>query len=315
MAKQAAHVLVIRTLGDLRSALVRFSGSARDAMRAAEAEIRRTQEWLRERENHWQREVERCQVQVERARRAYESCMRHSRSRDKNERGSDCSAEAAALRQAEQALREAQAKLALVRQWQARLREAVARYQVHARRLQELSTSRTEQARTFLANKQADLERYRAQGFRALQSQLAGASPAQRGALFEAWANDQVFGGKRRLAVPPELNQHLCDADDEGLGLLQERFSDAYVDQDGSLWDAKAYGENSAIPEDQLRDYSLMERVGFVYDSEGQKVEITSVNYLFSDRAAAEANAPRLRGLATAWYIDDRGAVHLLEGQ
>jgi hypothetical protein len=108
---------------------------------------------------------------------------------------------------------------------------------------------------------------------------------------------------------------HLARVDEESIGLLRRRVSDAYVDDDGSLWDLKAYSEGSAVDADQLRDYSLMERAGHVYDAQGQRIAIKSVNYLFRNRDAAGANAWRLQGLATPWYVDETGEVVLLEDQ
>jgi len=134
-----------------------------------------------------------------------------------------------------------------------------------------------------------------------------------RGSRFERWAQEYVFGAKRRITVQPENNTHLIRKDDDGLGLLKRRTSDNYVDEDGSLWDAKAYGVRSAIDQEQLRDYSLMERAGYVYDSDDNLVQVKSVNYLFIDRFAAEANAWQLRGMATPWYVDDDGNLHVLE--
>jgi len=153
----------------------------------------------------------------------------------------------------------------------------------------------------------------------ALDGRLAQAEPAEKGAAFEQWSEQHIFGDKKRIRIAPEHNQHLENVDYEknaegkGLGLLKGRVSDNYVDADGSLWDCKMYAETSDIDEDQLRDYSLMERAGYVYDTQGNRIEVTSVNYLFSNRAAADANAWRLHGLADAWYVDKNGSVQLLK--
>ena len=140
-----ANVRAIRSLEDLRGALGRFGGEARESLQAAEQEIRRTLDWLQEWLNYWQREVERCQ-------RAYDACMR---SQDRDGRGSSCNAEAAALRRAE-------AELANVRRWLAQVQQAVGSYHVQARRLQDLATTHTEKAQAFLERKVAELEQYRA---------------------------------------------------------------------------------------------------------------------------------------------------------
>jgi len=138
-----ANVRAIRSLEDLKGALGRFGGEAREALQAADREIRRTLDWLQERLNYWQREVEQCQ-------RAYDACMR---SRDRDGRGPSCNAEAAALRRA-------QAELTNVRRWLAQVQQVAGSYHVQARRLQNLATVHTEKAQAFLGRKIGDLEQY-----------------------------------------------------------------------------------------------------------------------------------------------------------
>lgn len=58
------------TLDDLRAALGRFAGETQEALRTAQTDIRRTQEWLRERVNHWQRMVEQARQAVARGGRS-----------------------------------------------------------------------------------------------------------------------------------------------------------------------------------------------------------------------------------------------------
>ena len=140
---EAVHVRAIRALTRLREALGRFAAGAQEALASAEIEIRRTQEWLREREAHWRREVEN-------ARRAYEACRSW---RDEDGRPPPCSAEWAALQRA-------QAELRKVQSWRARVEQAVAEYHVHANRLKRLVTEHTERAQTFLDRRQAELEAY-----------------------------------------------------------------------------------------------------------------------------------------------------------
>ena len=54
-----ANVLAIHALDELRSALGAFSSEAQQVLGAAAQEIQRTQDWLAERQAHWQREVRR----------------------------------------------------------------------------------------------------------------------------------------------------------------------------------------------------------------------------------------------------------------
>ncbi len=76
---QSANVLAIHALDELKGALARFGGEAREALEAVEREIRRTLEWLEERHTHWQREVRRRQEDVHRARAALERCQASAR--------------------------------------------------------------------------------------------------------------------------------------------------------------------------------------------------------------------------------------------
>jgi len=181
---EAVHVRAIRALTELKDALGRFAGGAQEALRAAEIEIRRTQEWLREREAHWQREVEK-------ARRAYEACLR---CRDEEGRGPSCAAE-------ERALRQAQAELRKVQYWRARVEQAVAEYRGYANRLKHLVTDHTGRAQAFLARRKAELEAYiavpvpsaaqvvpgeEAREAEAPQPYIIAGSPAERAHLNEA---------------------------------------------------------------------------------------------------------------------------------
>ena len=54
----ALNIRDIQTLTDLHAALGRFASGAQEALHQADVEVTRTQEWLRDRVNHWQREVE-----------------------------------------------------------------------------------------------------------------------------------------------------------------------------------------------------------------------------------------------------------------
>jgi hypothetical protein len=181
--------------------------------------------------------------------------------------------------------------------------------------IEEKSSSKAAEDINTATETQEELEERRAE-FQAMQKRIADASPGEKGSEFEEWANKWVFGDKRRVTIRPELNKHLEDADIDGLGIATRRTSDNYVGSDGAIWDAKAYSAGSKISEDQLREYSVMQEAGRVYDSQGNEIEVKSVNYLFSDKAAAEANASLLSYYsAIAWYTDDSGEVKPLESR
>ena len=132
------------------------------------------------------------------------------------------------------------------------------------------------------------------------------------GSLFERWVNQHVFGQqigapRTRLRVRSADNPHMEH-------LWQDRVSDVYHHPDGSVWDAKIYQSGAEIDAAQLDDYRKMEEAGFVINADGQRRQVSSINYIFSDRAAAEANKATLhvQGGAEAWFIDDLGKLQHL---
>ena len=158
-----ANVRAIRSLEELKGALGRFGGETREALQAAEQEIRRTLDWLQERLNYWRSEVWRWQEEVRQAEADLDSCLASGYDdEDGRYHAPNCSAEEHALRQAQVRLREAEAELQNVQRWMKAVGEAVAQYRVQARRLQDLADTRTEKAQAFLGRKISDLEQYTA---------------------------------------------------------------------------------------------------------------------------------------------------------
>lgn len=313
----AANVRNIQVLADMKAALARFKSDAQAQLLATQQEIRRAQEWLAERERHWQRQVQQCQEIARRAQAALAHCQA-SGFRDEQGRyyPPNCSAEERIAAQAERQLENARRELETVQHAARAVAQAAAEFQREQQRLSNLLNNDLAKASALLENKIGILQSYIALGApSASYSAPNRGTAADSGVAFEQWASANVFHNKQRIRVPIVLNQHLQQFDEEGLGLLQDRVSDNYVDVDGSLWDAKAYDENSVIDREQLRDYQLMERAGYVIDAEGNRTPVTSVNYLFRSRAAAERNVDYLRGEATVWYVDDSGAVRLYEEQ
>ncbi|MFZ1752759.1 MAG: hypothetical protein WBO46_20515 [Caldilineaceae bacterium] len=317
----SANVRSIQTLTDLKTSLARFGQESRDALQRMDVELRRTQEWLDERQRFWEGQVRRCEDFVHQTQVAVQRC--HDSAFQDPYTGwlfvPDCSGPEAKLYQALKRLHEAQFQLDKV--WRAvmKLQGAGATFQRQARRQSRLVEKEMVDAQAFLERKMLLLESYAAVSSPSDDAAgvLLTADRHQRGSAFEAWAVANVFGQKRRIAVPVVLNQHLVRVDDSGLGLLKDRSSDNYANEDGSLWDMKAYGDDSIIDLEQLQDYQLMERAGYVFDTDGIRIPITSVNYLFSSRIAAEKNFSYLRGMATAWYVewqaDGSGEVRRLE--
>ncbi|MBI4670493.1 MAG: hypothetical protein HY741_02335 [Chloroflexi bacterium] len=317
----SANVRNVQVLADLKAALARFKSDTQSSLNAAQQEIQRAQEWLGERERHWQGEVRRREQVAQQAHAALQRCQASGTyDRDGHYYPPNCSAEEAALAQVQRSLSAAQAELRTVQQFSRALQQAAVEFQREAQRLANYLNNDVTKASALLENKISILQAYTAMSAPSVSYTSASDLRVDySGAAFEQWAIANIFHDKQRIGVPVLLNRHLSQIDEEGLGLLQDRISDNYVDKDGSLWDAKAYDEHSVIDRDQLRDYQLMERAGYVIDAKGNRVRITSVNYLFSSRAAAEKNIDYLRGEATVWYVewhsDGSGTVRLFEDQ
>ena len=133
----SANVRSIQTLSDFKSALARFVGDAQSSLNAAQLEIRRTLEWLAQRQNHWRRQVQRWQDEVERTRMMLNRCQDspYYDHRTGRSYSSDCRPYEEALFQAQRYLRQAEAELHTVQQANKALQQAVADYQRQAQRL------------------------------------------------------------------------------------------------------------------------------------------------------------------------------------
>jgi hypothetical protein len=145
---------------------------------------------------------------------------------------------------------------------------------------------------------------------RRLASQMDNSSA---GSLFERWVHRYVFdreiGARRmRLFVRNGDNPHMER-------LMHDRISDVYYEPDGSVWDAKLYQSGAEIDLGQLDDYRKMEEAGHIITADGQRLPVKQINYVFSDRVAAEANVAGLhvQGGAEAWYIDNHGVLQHLQ--
>ncbi len=161
--------------------------------------------------------------------------------------------------------------------------------------------SRKAQLKPIDANARAELVRINAEK-----------NGAKKGSMFESWAKNHLFGDQQRLTVKPENNTHLIDLDEGELGLAHRRQSDFFVSEYGDVWDAKAGYTHSEVDWDQAVDYSAMERAGYVYDINNNRVEINSVNYLFSSKEAAAHNALSCED-AGVWYLTPNGEVELYD--
>jgi hypothetical protein len=157
----SAHVLSIQALEELKGALNQFNAESLEGLNAMESEIRRTLDWLQERLNYWQNQVQRRQEEVRRAEAALARCQASGYwDRDGYYHAPDCSAYEWAVFQARARLREAETELANVRRWLAQVQQAVGDYQRQAQRLKAWLESELPKANAFLERKITTLQSY-----------------------------------------------------------------------------------------------------------------------------------------------------------
>lgn len=154
---QSARVNSLDALKALHAALARFGPEGREALGAAEIEIRRVFEFLDDQLKHWRRQVEKRQEDVNRAR----ADLAHARALRQGERTGYVEQEIA-LNKARHRLREAEEKIVVVKRWQLHLPQAVGEYEGPARRLAGLLDADLKQGLAVLDHKIAVLEAYMA---------------------------------------------------------------------------------------------------------------------------------------------------------
>lgn len=157
--KPSAQVRSIQALVDLKGALGRFVGETWEELRAADQEIRRTEEWLQGRLAHWRYEVQQRREDVRRAKEDLDDCLASGY----DDEGQDCSDYEDALRQAQARLREAETELQNVQRWMKSVSETAAAYRTQEQRLSRLLAADLPKAEAFLGRKVAELEQYRAE--------------------------------------------------------------------------------------------------------------------------------------------------------
>jgi hypothetical protein len=152
---QTARVFSFDALETLHAALARFGVQGQEALAAAETEIRRCVEGVRERLNHWQREIHRRQEDVNRAR----SDLAHRRAMNEGRRTGAVDQEIA-LKKAQDRLREAEEKVQACRRWLVQLPEVVREYEGYSRLLAGMLDANLKQALILLRGKVDVLKAY-----------------------------------------------------------------------------------------------------------------------------------------------------------
>jgi hypothetical protein len=141
----------------------------------------------------------------------------------------------------------------------------------------------------------------------------AGMVQGSAGSLFEKWCRRWVLDPLGKRVAVPRLT--ILQKDNGHINLNAERrSSDAFLSDQGEVWDMKFLLQSGQIDRDQLEVYKAMQREGLVVTPDQQHHSVKSINYLFPDRDSAMANAfaaDTVRDVRV-WYIDDNGWITLL---
>jgi chromosome segregation ATPase len=151
----SAHITSYEALPRLHDALAKFAAKGQEALATADAEVRHVLDKLRERLQHWQRQVNRCNEDVNRAR----SDLAFRRSLNDGKR-TGCVEQEIALARAQQHLREAEAKVVACRRWLMHLPEVIQEFERPARQLAGTLDADMKVSLNILQNKIAALEAY-----------------------------------------------------------------------------------------------------------------------------------------------------------
>jgi len=148
-----------QVLIELHHVLSRFREEVGNDLRMVETEIDFSREWLNNRIDHWQREVNRANRELTRAKLNLDRCET-SGYYDKNGHYHypDCSYELEALRQAQYYLKSCQENLKNAKTWQSHVNKAIEDYNRISPRLKNLIGEHTEKAQSRLVNLKSKYE-------------------------------------------------------------------------------------------------------------------------------------------------------------
>jgi hypothetical protein len=153
---ESANVHSIDAIQSFREALCTFGVDAQSALADADAEIRRTLDWLHAQLQYWQHQVRECQEEVTRAKQA----LIQRRWGHNDGKGPGTTEAEMALRKAQFRLQEAETKVQTTRRWLQQLPQALLEYQGHARQLSGWLESDLRQGLAVLDRKLDVLEKY-----------------------------------------------------------------------------------------------------------------------------------------------------------
>lgn len=236
---RGADVRSIQALADLRATLLHFGADTEAALRAMDAQVRHTLEYLGERQRHWEAKVRAAEEEYKRAWAALQACESRGYTDPKTGRTyiPPCTQEHQWVQRASQALTEARARLREVLEWRRLVERTAEEYQRQARRMAGWLREELPKASGLLESKVNTLYTYTSIGpggvpafasatFTAVPPADAAAGTAALGALLAA-----VGVGVAGIAVIRWLGQGVQKA----LGDVGEALAADLVRQGGSL--------------------------------------------------------------------------------
>jgi multidrug resistance efflux pump len=152
----SAQVTAIDAINDLRVALVCFGEAAAEALVAAEAEVRRTEEWVEDQLKSWQQEVRQCEDEVFQAKTE----LTRRKMLSFGDRPVDTTDQEVALRRAVARLEHAQDQVEVSRRWVRQWPHEINEYRGPTGQLKGLLEGELPRACTLLERKIASLQTY-----------------------------------------------------------------------------------------------------------------------------------------------------------
>jgi hypothetical protein len=152
---RSANILSVDVLDTLRAQVLEFKEQATNAILAADAEVRRSVDELKERFKYWTFAIRERQEDVSRARSALSFARSLHEGRDIG-----TSEQEIALKKAKARLQQAEEKLAAVRRWQAILPDILREYESRIKQMTGFLETEMPKAAVFLAGRSEALANY-----------------------------------------------------------------------------------------------------------------------------------------------------------
>jgi hypothetical protein len=152
----SANVTAIEALSELRAALCTFGEKSAEALATADAEIRRTVDWLEDQYKYWTHEVRRCEDWVFQARTE----LNRRRMLKIGDRPPDCTEQEEELQKARMALEHAEDQVQRTRRWERLWQEAIIEYRGPVGQLKTLLDGDLPKATALLERKITALDEY-----------------------------------------------------------------------------------------------------------------------------------------------------------